>query len=920
MRSSGSARVLACCAAMAVGLLAGSALAQPANDNCGTDRASFTIPPVGGSVSGDLTGASRDASSTSCPGLQTGVDTYWYWTPSFSGQARIETCNGADFDTVLSLHTDSCPVDASTQVAGGCNDDACGLQSRITVTVAAGTTYILRVATYSTTTIPGPYTVTISPLVALTNDNCGPTNPLLTVGVPVNGANDTATTSFTISPGTLCGPAGDAAGGNNDVFYRFIPPATGPYTFSLCGSTFDTVLSVHSSCPADSNNVLACNDDSTATVPCVGQFNTQSFIPGLSLTAGQTYTVRVAGYGAAVGSFTLTVTTGGPALGACCSPRGVCTSTLEAACTGTWTADTACSPNPCPQPQRPVNDECTAAIALTLGTTTPGTLVFASQTIDPAILCTGSDADVFFSFTAPVAGDYQVATTADNAGFVSLVVADDCSFTNVLSCDFTDEFNTSDLLTLNAGQTILIRVADFEDDSTFSILVATAVSGTCCTPRGDCSITTQADCADSWSTGGTCTPNTCPAPPRPINDECTPTNTLVALNSPYTGTNVNASTTISIDLTACGTTGAEDGADIYVRFIPATSGTFTFDLCGSEVGFDTTISLFDSCPSAGASPIACNDDSADTTPCPGSGLTSFLPDISLSAGITYYVRIAGYQGAAIPDEGQFVLLISDGGVPTTGACCAAVGTCSITDASNCAGVFQGVGTACSPNPCTATAGACCAASGGCTVTESGACTGTFQGVGTSCAPNPCPQPGQGACCFFDGTCFVLPQASCSGDFRGVGTSCPPSPACAQPTGACCLSGACSTQTLAACSTSGGVFQGIGTFCTPNPCPQPSGICCRGSTCATSTSAACTGPYTRFVASAACNAAGVNTAPCCRADFNQDRVVGVQDIFDYLTDWFSGSPRADFTNNGAGAPGVQSIFDYLTAWFTGGCAG
>ncbi len=52
---------------------------------------------------------------------------------------------------------------------------------------------------------------------------------------------------------------------------------------------------------------------------------------------------------------------------------------------------------------------------------------------------------------------------------------------------------------------------------------------------------------------------------------------------------------------------------------------------------------------------------------------------------------------------------------------------------------------------------------------------------------------------------------------------------------------------------------------------------------------------------------------CPADFNADGTLAVQDIFDYLNAWFSGSSSADFNGNGLS---VQDIFDYLNAWFTG----
>jgi hypothetical protein len=53
---------------------------------------------------------------------------------------------------------------------------------------------------------------------------------------------------------------------------------------------------------------------------------------------------------------------------------------------------------------------------------------------------------------------------------------------------------------------------------------------------------------------------------------------------------------------------------------------------------------------------------------------------------------------------------------------------------------------------------------------------------------------------------------------------------------------------------------------------------------------------------------------CPADYNGDGIVGVQDIFDFLNDWFAGELDADA--NLSCTLEVQDIFDYLNAWFVG----
>ena len=70
---------------------------------------------------------------------------------------------------------------------------------------------------------------------------------------------------------------------------------------------------------------------------------------------------------------------------------------------------------------------------------------------------------------------------------------------------------------------------------------------------------------------------------------------------------------------------------------------------------------------------------------------------------------------------------------------------------------------------------------------------------------------------------------------------------------------------------------------------------------------------------ACNAMGTASAPCCYADYNKANDITVQDIFDFLSDWFAGSPFANVGSSGdPGQLSVQNIFDFLGAWFAGGC--
>jgi hypothetical protein len=138
--------------------------------------------------------------------------------------------------------------------------------------------------------------------------------------------------------------------------------------------------------------------------------------------------------------------------------------------------------------------------------------------------------------------------------------------------------------------------------------------------------------------------------------------------------------------------------------------------------------------------------------------------------------------------------------------------------------------------------------------------------------------------------------------------------------ACCLPGGnCQVADIAGCVGAGGTSQAPGAACAPGLCPGGggNGACCRGATCSVVDSSTCSGANTRFAGSGTvCNAAGNNTTPCCRADYNQSGGVTVQDIFDFLSGYFTANPAADI--NGVGGVTVQDIFDYLATYFAG-CA-
>jgi len=100
-------------------------------------------------------------------------------------------------------------------------------------------------------------------------------------------------------------------------------------------------------------------------------------------------------------------------------------------------------------------------------------------------------------------------------------------------------------------------------------------------------------------------------------------------------------------------------------------------------------------------------------------------------------------------------------------------------------------------------------------------------------------PEPAACCLPDplGACAMLLEEDCAlagGVWQGIGTVCNPNP-CEQP-GACCIGGICEVMMQANCDILQGVFY-PGITCSPNPCEA---VCCYEHDCVISLQAACTG--------------------------------------------------------------------------------
>lgn len=352
------------------------------------------------------------------------------------------------------------------------------------------------------------------------NDACAGAIPLCD-GTAITGTTATATASTAGSLPALCA----TSSASRDRWYSYAPAAgsgTASVVMTTCGSGFDTMLSAYSgSCGALVQ--VGCNDDDQA---CPN--NNSTFTAALN--RGQTYLIRVGGWQSSSGNFTLLVTGGGgtgcqPAVvnGACCS-GGSCSVSTESACVGVWTSGGTCTTNPCP----PLNDDCNNREGLGLGslgfdTTNATTDGPASAT---CLFSTNDQVakDIWFNHPSTINGTLVIDTCGSTFDTkIAVYSGSGCtSFdTRIIACndDFTcsagDTLSSRLSIAVTAGTNYTIRVGGYGTAAGLGQITLTATptpTGTCCTPSGSCTVTTEAACSSTWTSGSTCAANPCPQP------------------------------------------------------------------------------------------------------------------------------------------------------------------------------------------------------------------------------------------------------------------------------------------------------------------------------------------------------------------------------------------------------------------------
>ncbi len=244
---------------------------------------------------------------------------------------------------------------------------------------------------------------------------------------------------------------------------------------------------------------------------------------------------------------------------------------------------------PCPL----LNDTCATASVVNAGSTSFSNVGAVDEGFGASCMV-GPSNDIWFSFTPVCDGDHGIDTNGSLFD-TTIAVHEDCLGTEI-DCNDDGGVGLTSAVTVPmlAGVTYLIQVSGFGGDTGVGTLTI------------DASAT------------------------APANDDCA--NALVGLVGPNPFNTICA--TNDGPLASCGAPTPTD-PDVWWTFTASADATVRFDTCAS--GFDSLLEIYDDCPSAGGTVLACNDDSC--------GLQSQI-DLAMLTGETVTIRLTGFAGAS----------------------------------------------------------------------------------------------------------------------------------------------------------------------------------------------------------------------------------------------------------------------------------
>jgi hypothetical protein len=223
------------------------------------------------------------------------ADIWFRYTPTFTGNARFQTCGTAStMNTTLEVLSGcngtilGCAVGPNPRGLVGISCPSGGIIYSLPVT--AGVPVLVRVSSISSfLNANGVLTISQAPPPPV-NDLCANATPVGIGTYPFDLSD--ATDDFTFGTDICSGDSTQTFVSNRDIWYRLNSPHGGVYTISTCGSTVsNTMLHVMTDCSA--SNILACNDNAGNGVPGCGF--AQSQIVNLAVTGPVLIRVSVGG-------------------------------------------------------------------------------------------------------------------------------------------------------------------------------------------------------------------------------------------------------------------------------------------------------------------------------------------------------------------------------------------------------------------------------------------------------------------------------------------------------------------------------------------------------------------------------------------------------------------------------------------------
>ena len=364
------------------------------------------------------TGFSGGSACTNAGSLDVGPDQFFQWTADAAGSWQIDTC-GSNYDTKLNAHS-------GTACAATCtayNDDGpCGsFHSTLTLTgVAIGDTFLIQVGGWNGNAGVGVLNTALL-AGASSNEDCSIPDVVAGVGAWAFNSLGASVSGFT--GGSACTAAGSLAM-NSDLFWEWTADAAGSWQIDTFGSSFDTMLSVHtgSGCTA---TCTYFNDQSGG--------NQSSVIVG-GVSIGDTFLIQVGGWNGAAGLGGLNTT----ALGA-----------------------------------GPGNDDCSVADVIGgLGTWSFNTVIASTSGFSGGSACTNAGSldfgpDLFWQWTATTTGDIEIKLEGSLYDTkLNVHTGTGCAATCLAYND--DSYGLQSAVTLsgvNAGDTFLIQIGGFAGQS-----------------------------------------------------------------------------------------------------------------------------------------------------------------------------------------------------------------------------------------------------------------------------------------------------------------------------------------------------------------------------------------------------------------------------------------------------------------------